>query len=412
VRVRRLGGDRAGEIRLTRLLRNDAVTVDEMMREAAARTAQRCDGVGHVLAIHDTTSIQSTGGGGLYLHAMIAVDAEDGAVLGLVHGQFLERESGRRGKHHELPIEAKESRRWLEGAEQGAQVCASAGQVTVVADREGDIYEAFARRPSGVELLVRASHDRSLDGKNAGRLFAKADALPAIGEAIIDLPAKPGRRVRQALLAARVMQAELKRPLSASRDAPASIALTLIDIREIDPPTGEAPIHWRLLTTHRAANAAEAFAVADLYRRRWAIEQLFRTLKTQGFDIEGLRIAEPQPRFKLVTAALIAAVVVQQMVHARDGASDPARLRPVTDAFDPADVALLEAFCLKLQGKTERQKNPHPPGTLAYAAWVCARLGGWTGYYGKPGPVVMLQGWQRFQDARAGVHALIGQLDV
>ncbi|MGA8447201.1 MAG: hypothetical protein WB766_18710, partial [Roseiarcus sp.] len=39
-----------------------------------------------------------------------------------------------------------------------------------------------------------------------------------------------------------------------------------------------------------------------------------------------------------------------------------------------------------------KQKNPHPPGSLAFAAWVFARLGGWTGYYGKPGPIVMLRG--------------------
>jgi hypothetical protein len=61
--------------------------------------------------------------------------------------------------------------------------------------------------------------------------------------------------------------------------------------------------------------------------------------------------------------------------------------------FEPDDIPLLEAWCAKLEGKTERQKNPHPKGSLAYAAWVCARLGGWTGYYGKPGPVVMLNGW-------------------
>jgi hypothetical protein len=72
----------------------------------------------------------------------------------------------------------------------------------------------------------------------------------------------------------------------------------------------------------------------------------------------------------------------------------------------PQDVPLLEAFCNKLEGKTERQKNPHPKGSLAYAAWVCARLGGWTGYYGKPGPVVMLQGWLQFQAAKRGIDAI------
>ncbi|PDT41628.1 transposase, partial [Sinorhizobium fredii] len=163
-------------------------------------------------------------------------------------------------------------------------------------------------------------------------------------------------------------------------------------------------VHWRLLTTHAVSEPAAAFLVVDLYRRRWAIEQLFRTLKSQGFDIEDLGIEAAAPRNRLVTAALIAAVCIQQLVHARDGGPGP--LRPVRDAFAPEDQALLEACCASLEGKTERQKNPHPKGSLAYAAWVCARLGGWTGYYGKPGPIVMLEGWLEFQAMKRGVNLL------
>jgi hypothetical protein len=180
------------------------------------------------------------------------------------------------------------------------------------------------------------------------------------------------------------------------------VALHLVDIRESDPPPGEAAVQWRLLTTHPVTSLAQAWAVAELYRRRWAIEQLFRTLKTRGFDIEGLRIAEAAPRNRLLTATLIAAVRIQQLVHAREGAAP----RPLADAFEPEDTALLEACCASLEGKTERQKNPHPKGSLAYAAWVCARLGGWTGYYGKPGPIVMLEGWLEFQAMKRGTALL------
>ena len=176
-------------------------------------------------------------------------------------------------------------------------------------------------------------------------------------------------------------------------------------------PPGEA-VHWRLLTTHTVDDVAEALAVVELYRRRWVIEQLFRTLKTQGFDIEGLLIAEEAPLRRLVMAALVAAITVQQRVHARDGVQGPTPLRPVTDAFEPEDTPLLEAFCKTLEGKTERQKNPHPRGSLAYAAWVCARLGGWTGSYGKPGPLVMPNGWTDFHAARRGLSFLKGRADV
>jgi hypothetical protein len=408
VRVRRLGGNRAGEIRLTRFLRNEAVTAGEMAAEAGRRTSERCQGR-DVLVIQDTTVIRSEGGGGDYLHAVIALDARDGAILGLVDGQFLRRASGRKSLRRALPVEEKESFRWLQGADQAASVCAGARRITVVSDRESDIYEAFALRPDGVELLVRAAQDRSL-GDDA-RLFAALDALPEAGRASLDLPAQPGRKARKAQLAVRFAVLPLARPdRGFGKGLPGAVELQCIDVREVSPPPGQAGLHWRLLTTHQVEDAAQAWAVADLYRRRWAIEQLFRTLKTQGFDIEGLRIEDPGPRDKLVMATLIAAVVIQQLVHARDGGPGP--LRPCTDAFEPEDLPLIEAFCARLQGKTERQKNPHPRGSLAYAAWVCARLGGWTGYYGKPGPVVMLQGWLEIQAAKRTVNILASKHNV
>lgn len=404
IRVRRLGGSRAGEVRLSRFLRNPAVSVAEMAAQAGARTAERCAGR-HVLAIQDTTVVRSAGGGGLFLHATLAVDARDGAILGLVDGRFLARTGGTRAARKDKPVAEKESRRWLDGAERAAAVCRAAERVTVICDREGDIFEAFARRPDGVDLLVRAAQDRSL-GKD-GRLFAKADSLPEAGRARLALPAKPGRKAREATLALRFGQVALQPPQTrrgGERSPPQR--LNLVDLRELDPPAGEPAIHWRLLTTRPVQSATDAVAIGDLYRRRWAIEQLFRTLKTQGFDIEGLRIEDDRPRSNLVMAALVAAVTIQQLVHARDGAPDGAPPRPMTDAFDPADRRLLEAYCAKLEGRTERQKNPHPKGSLAYAAWICARLGGWTGYYGKPGPIVMLEGWLRFQAAKHGLALL------
>jgi hypothetical protein len=393
LRVRRLGGNRAGEIRLTRFLRNDAVSIDEMIAEAARRTAERC-GDRDTLVIQDTTVIRSEGGGGDYLHAVMAVDAQDGTILGLVDGQFLRRASGRKALRRELPIEEKESFRWLQGADAAASVCAGARRITVIADRESDIYEAFALCPEGTDLLVRAAQDRSLE--DGGQLFAALDALPEAGHADIDLPAQPGRRRRTTRLAVRFATMSLTRPARGFHAGlPDAVALQWVDVREVSPPPGQPGVHWRLLTTRPVGNAAEAWAVAELYRKRWAIEQLFRTLKTQGFDIEGLRIEEAGPRDKLVTAALIAAITIQQLVHARDGGPGP--LRPCTDVIQPDDIPLLEAVSASLEGKTARQKNPHPRGSLAFVSWVCARLGGWTGYYGKPGPVVMLQGWLEFQ---------------
>lgn len=351
-----------------------------------------------MLVIQDTTVIQAENlGVGDHLHAAIALDAGDGAILGLVDGQFLRRSSGRKALRKDLPIEEKESFRWLQATDAAASVCAGARRVTVVSDREGDIYEAFALRPDGVELLIRANQNRSLE--DGGKLFAALDAVPETGRVHLSLPARPGARARTVELALRHVPLTLAQPkLRFHDDLPQSITLRCIDVREVAPHPGQPAIHWRLLTSLPVTDPAEAWAVADLYRKRWAIEQVFRTLKTKGFDIEGLRIADPRPRDKLIMATLIAAIIIQQMVHAREG--DTAPLRPLTDTFEPDDLSILKTFCARLEGKTARQKNPHPPGSLAYAAWVCARLGGWTGYYGKPGPIVILQGWIEFQAAK------------
>jgi hypothetical protein len=400
--VRRLGGTRAGEIRLTRFIRNQAVSSEEMLRTAALRTSGRCAGR-HVLAIQDTTVVRGeTKGAGLHLHAMIAVDAADGALLGVVHGEFLLRDKGRRGLKRGLTVDDKQSRRWLTAAQRAAETCAAADRITMIADRESDIYDAFARRPPGVDLLIRAAQDRALE--DGGLLFAQADALAELGRRKLELPAGPGRKARTAELAVRVARVRVKRPRNGAHTpgVAKTIEVNLVDVREVGAPAGQAPLHWRLLTTHAILNAEDGWAMAELYRRRWVIEQLFRTLKSEGFDIEGLRLGQDAPRERLVAAALVAAVIAQQLVHARDGAAPHAPQRPAQDAFEADDIPLLEAFCAKLEGKTERQKNPHPRQSLAYAAWVCARLGGWTGYYGKPGPVVMIRGWRQFQDAKAG----------
>jgi hypothetical protein len=384
------------------------VTIEEMLAQAGRGSSARCQGR-DVLVIQDTTVLRSSGGGGDYLHAAIALDVEDDAILGPVDARFLNRQSGHRGKRRSLPIEEKESFRWLETADAAASVCAGARRITVVSDREADIYEAFALRPREVELLVRAAHDRSLG--DGGQLFAALDALAEAGQADLDLPAKPGRAARTARLAVRFTTVTLARPQRGFRTGLAeTLEVQLIDVREIKAPPGEPPLHWRLLTTRPVEHADQAWEIAHLYRRRWAIEQLFRTLKTKGFDVEGLRIEDPGPRDKLVTAAFIAAVTIQQLVHARDGGSGP--LRPATDTFEPDDMPLIEAYSAKLEGKTERQKNPHPKGSLAFVAWVCARLGGWTGYYGKAGPIVILQGWLELQAAKRGIAALLASLDV
>jgi hypothetical protein len=383
-----------------------------MVATAKARTCARAAGR-HVLAIQDTTALRVDEKGlGLSFHPVIAVDADDGAMLGLIGNIFLTREGGGRSTRKRRGIEEKESKRWLVGAgSTAALVQAGAASVTVVEDREGDIYESFALKPTGVELLIRAAQDRALADKTM--LFAKADGWAEAGRMSVDLPAisrsssapcgsapLKGRKARKAQLSLRFGTVEIPRPRRRKHRVmllPKTVTLSFVDVREIDPPEGGEAAHWRLLTTHKVENFEAAQRIAGFYRKRWTIEQLFRTMKTKGFQIEALRQQE-EPLKKLVTAILIAAIITMQLVAERDGAAS----RPLEDAFDPEDEPVLEQVCKSLEGDTQKQKNPHPKGSLAYAAWVLARLGGWTGYYGKPGPIVMLRGLTAFHAIKQG----------
>jgi len=399
VSARQLGGRRAGEMRIFRFLHNPKVKVAEMLSTALARTRAQVVGR-HVLAIQDTSALRvDEKGVGVSFHPVLAVDANEGTVLGLIDNFFLKRKGGERGTRRDRDFADKDSRRWLSGAE-SASVLAEAGAacVTVIEDREGDIYECFAFKPAGVEKLVRAAQDRRLaDGT---LLFSKVDEFAEAGRMTIELPAAPGRKARKAELSVRFGEVEIMRPKErkVSVELPATIAVRLVIACEINPAEGEEPALWFLITTHQVNDLADARRIIGFYRLRWTIEQLFRTMKTKGFDVEALRQQEDGPLEKLVTVILIAAIKVMQLVAEREGKAR----RPLRDVVDHDDQPALERVSQSLEGKTQKQKNPYPQGSLAFAAWVFARLGGWTGYYGKPGPIVMLRGLTQFHAIKHG----------
>lgn len=401
--VRRLGVDRAGEVRLGRFLHSPYVKPGEMIATARDRTLSRVAGR-HILVIQDTTSLRensSTSDASVHLHPAIAVDACTGALIGLVDAAILKRSGGKRATKGKRLFSDKESRRWLDMTISAAELLpAGAASVTVVADRESDIYEQFALRPPTVDLVIRVHHDRELVDETL--LSECLNEAPELGREVIDLPAGPGRRARKAVLALRARSVSLKRPKRLKYEGGSTaeqVDLWLVEAQEIEPPPNTQPVRWSLYSTRPVPNLLEAQRITAIYRQRWTIEQLFRTMKTQGFDIEASQVEAGGAFENLATAVLIASVQVLQMVRERDGQTG----QKSADAFDTADQPALAAICKKMEGKTERQKNPHPPDSMAWVTWICARLGGWNCYYGKPGPIVihdgllklltMIQGW-------------------
>jgi hypothetical protein len=261
----------------------------------------------------------------------------------------------------------------------------------MVADRESDIYPLFARRPAGVELVVRAGKDRALAG--GGKLFAAPESWPELGRVKVRVaPRGPGDKGRTATVALQAGTVTIRKPANGGeRQDPAMLTLNLVQAREVDASPGvKAPLLWHLVTTLPAATLAEAAEAVHFYRLRWRIEEVFRALKSDGLRLEDSQVESAARLFNLAALGLHAAVSILQLVDARDGSE-----RPATDVIAAEQIDAAAAIGTRLEGATERQKNPHAKGSLPWLAWIVARLGGWNCYYKPPGPKTMARGLDR-----------------
>ena len=280
-----------------------------------------------ILAIQDTTVTRADGssGGGSVLHAMIAVEAQSGAVLGAVDAQFLARSAGGKASRLDRPLALRQSIRWLQATElagERAGDITGAARVMMVADREADIFDLFARRPAHVDGPMsmywcgqRMTAPWQMAADWPGRLAGQISGCPCLGlcglgTAVLTIPAGPGRAARAATLAIRFGEFCLNPPRDRRESSLTPVVMQCVDLLETAPPEGVKPVHWRRLTTRRITSVIAALALAELYARRrkpsggsqvtearrWKIEDVFRTMKSKGFDIEHLNIADTAPR--------------------------------------------------------------------------------------------------------------------
>ena len=415
--LRRVGETRAGELAVHRFLSSPYVSVEGIVETLAARTAVQCAGR-RVLAIQDTTEINFAGrdqkrrgfgaGGdgktpGFFIHPVIALDIEAEAIIGLVDAAIWTRSAARAAPRRKRALEDKESMRWLAGCQAAAATLSEATSVVMVADRESDIYALFARKPERIDLIVRAAQDRALE--QGGLLSTALDAAEVLHQSEVRVaPRGPGDKGRIAKVALRAATVRLKRPIAGpSRQLAETTKLGLVEAREVDAPKGKTPLLWRLLTTLPVDTAEQAQQIVQLYRLRWRIEQTFRALKSDGLKLDDSQMIDAERMFNLAAIGLAAAIRTIQLVDARDGSA-----RPATDVLDAALAVPLQLLSTKLEGKTARQKNPHPPTSLAFVAWIAARLGGWNCYYKPPGPKTMREGWNQLA-ARLEGYALATQ---
>lgn len=351
---------------------------------------------------------------GFHVHASLAVDADSGAVLGLAdtliwHRPAVEQCKDRKVRGSMSPDQL-ENHKWCLGASHASKVLASANQIVHVCDRESDDYVFMDSVMSrGEDFVVRSKHNRKIlchdgQGEIAERTKSCLATTESLGQIELVLPAtttitrdrrqikRPSRNVK---LEIRSRKITIPVPSAQKKHAQSQqLDLWFVEAKEVDCEGIKKPILWQILTSIPCPNFEAACKVIGYYQKRWTIEQLFRTTKSEGFDIEGTELETIEAIEKQTMLALEAATKVMQLVYARTNTES----FPITAIFDQQEQQMLHSLNQTLQGKTEKLKNPYPITQASYAAWIIARLGGWKGYQSQrpPGPITMKRGLDKF----------------
>jgi hypothetical protein len=401
-----------------RFVRNDRVTPDKTLEPHIERTVGRAQCAGRVLIIHDTTEFEfggeqlreglgvlsKEGRQGFLAHYSICATLE-GEPLGTVGLRAWSRVGQAKGRARHTSHQAqydpdREFLRWGEAAlESGERLYGKADAVHVM-DREGDSYELFAMlMEHGQSFVVRLQHNRRLRGGRAGethKLFESLQDEPVALEREVPLSRRgskgrraeerkrfPPRRHRTARLEVRAATRSIF-----AGNVPPSLAVNVVEVREVDSPDGEEPVSWRLVTTLPIDTTAQIAAIVDSYCRRWLVEEFFKALKT------GCRYQERQlstVKHLLVSLALETAVAWHLLRLRWLAHNAPAA--PASTVLSEDEVTVLGAL-----SKLRKRPLPERP-TVADVLFAIAALGGHLKSNGNPGWLVLRYGFEKLDTA-------------
>ena len=404
-----------------RFFDNPRVAPAKILQPHRAATQVRMQGEPVVLIAQDTTEIDLTrrrervGGPldegsrwGLFAHVQLAM-TPDAVPLGVVACELWARDpaeagtsqAAKRQRRKAKPIAAKESARWLEGYRNACAVAEAVpgARVVSLADSESDIYECLAE-PGAADWVVRSCQDRALvDG---GFLREKLLAAPPFGSWAVAVSRREkttggGRRreqpreARETCVEARAARVRLRPPSRPGGVKLPEVAVNAVLALEVQPPPGEEPIEWLLLTSLPVDTDADVRRVIDHYRIRWGSEVFFRTLKS-GCGIEQLQLETPE---RMMTCVTVYLVVAWRVLYLRmRGRMAPET--PCDAVFDDAEWKSAHQF---VQGAVAGATP-----TLGDMVKCVASLGGYLGRSrdGPPGPKTFWVGLQRVRDLAAG----------
>lgn len=341
---------------------------------------------------------------GLILHDTLAF-TEDGTPLGILDAQCWARDPQKRGKSRhrkELPLEQKESAKWLHSFSQVAALQKLCPDTTLVSigDRESDIFELFlaaTREPAGPKLLVRAEKTRNRKVEQQ-HLWEYMAAREMAGALKIHIPRRGSNKARDTWVEIRFAEVTLSPPKKSSFSTPVKVWAVYVTEKEIEE--GIKPVEWMLLTTAPVETFADAQKRVEWYSSRWGIEVYHRTLKS------GCRIKDRQlgTADRLEACLGVDMVVAWRIYHLTMLGREIPDL-PCTVFFNDVEW---KALCVYVN------KNPilpPQPPSLKEAICMVAGMGGYLGRKsdGPPGTQTMWRGLQRLETAAEMYGILTGQ---
>lgn len=357
---RSFGGAAAGKAAY-RLIESPqaGVSFQSLLAPHQQQTHRRMAAESLVLLAQDTTALsyntlrQTTGlgsvgdphhpGRGLWLHSLQAFRT-DGIPLGCAGAKLWARESveSDTDRRNEQSVSEKESGRWIEADQSALRLARSMPQthLMVCGDRESDIFELFDQTetaPSHLHLLVRAQHDRMLtDGQ---KLWRQLWAQTVPGTLRVRVPRRENPPARVATLEVRWACLEVASPRVALKKSWQPITLYAVVAREIDPPAGQEPIEWVLLTDWKVDRWKMAVRVIKWYGLRWGIECWHQTLK----DVCKVEKRQMESATALERALVLDMIVAwRALMLGRLGREHPALKASLF--YSAEEVAVLEVY--------------------------------------------------------------------
>lgn len=416
------------QIAYYRLLNNNKVTTSNIINGLTQSTSTRIEAE-HYLCFQDTSQsnlewnrsqiVANSGLGvigdnaslGFYLHPTLVMKASNESCVGFSSIKTYIHQEGRDNRHirkyKTLPIEEKESYRWIESVKNTAKTLSNASLRTHVQDREGDIFELLATHTPKDHLIIRSRDNRNIRYQDqVCGLYQTLENAPLQDVYTLQIRGdiRKNTKNRQALMEVRYVKVEVLAPARMGKNA-MPVKVWAVESKEHPStvPNGQKPVHWRILTTHQVKNFPDACQIIYWYSLRWHIETLFRLLKTQGFDIENIELENGEAIIKMTLFALWAALRVMALLLASK-AIIPNQNQNVNELFSESEINCLKAIEPQFSGNTEKLKNPYPNDSLRWAFWIVARLGGWKGYNSQrpPGVITLHIGLKKFDHIYLG----------